>query len=338
MSSRWLFPLIFALPLISGCMFLDSDMCSISVTSQPTGVKVILDSEDLGTTPLTIANVAYGRHAVEFRHSGYYSWENSINIDTNKLFVHIDLSTREVQISEQSPQNAEPPSYPIDRDTANPNITLSISNTGFNENILVANPGAMIQMHFENQDIGVPHNFALYSDEAGIDLIFKGNTTYGPDEVLYTFEAPVKLGVYYFRCDSYPDKEKGVFIVNPRLSPTSNPLGIQIEELTIRNHTFDKELLEVRTQSGDPQTLIMLHNQDEGVAHNFALYRNKGDSEAIYQGPTVIGPNTTVFSVTVPFIEPNSDSYTIGETYYFGCSLHPHSARGKFVVKWLPMA
>ena len=51
----------------------------VSVTSQPSGATVIIDGMDRGTTPVTIFNLAPGRHHLKYRLSGYVERDRFFN-------------------------------------------------------------------------------------------------------------------------------------------------------------------------------------------------------------------------------------------------------------------
>ncbi len=68
-------------------------------------------------------------------------------------------------------------------------------------------------MTFVNNDVNIPHNFALYTDSKATTPIFVGNLVSGPVTVTYTFTAPATPGHYFFRCDVHPETMTGTFIV-----------------------------------------------------------------------------------------------------------------------------
>jgi plastocyanin len=73
--------------------------------------------------------------------------------------------------------------------------------------------GAHVTIQFDNQDAGVPHNFALYTDSHATTRIFAGDFITGPGKVIYTFTAPSLPGNYFFRCDVHPETMTGTFVV-----------------------------------------------------------------------------------------------------------------------------
>jgi plastocyanin len=83
----------------------------------------------------------------------------------------------------------------------------------FNTTTITVPAGAEITVNFDNQDNGIPHNFAIYQDKTAAKQIYKGDIIVGPRTVTDTFKAPTKPGSYFFRCDVHPNTMTGVLIV-----------------------------------------------------------------------------------------------------------------------------
>ena len=83
----------------------------------------------------------------------------------------------------------------------------------FDTDEIKVKPGPVI-VHFINEDTGVPHNVAFYTDKSASEAIFGANENIctGPCQVDITFEAP-DPGTYFFRCDVHPQIMTGDFIV-----------------------------------------------------------------------------------------------------------------------------
>jgi len=92
-------------------------------------------------------------------------------------------------------------------------VTLVAKNIAFNKSTITVPAGATVVMAFDNQDSGIPHNFALYTDSTAKTRIFAGEFVTGPKTVTYTFTAPSQPGTYFFRCDVHPTIMTGSFIV-----------------------------------------------------------------------------------------------------------------------------
>jgi hypothetical protein len=69
------------------------------------------------------------------------------------------------------------------------------------------------------------------------------------------------------------------------------------------------------------EAVITFDNQDDGVAHNAAVYTEEG-GEAIFQGEVITGPATAEYAFSPP--PPG--------TYYFQCDLHPAEMNGTVKV------
>jgi glucose/arabinose dehydrogenase/plastocyanin len=91
-------------------------------------------------------------------------------------------------------------------------LTLTAQNVAFDTTNLTVPAGARVVMTFVNAD-PVPHNFALYTDNAALTPLFVGDTVQGPSTVTYTFTAPSAAGNYFFRCDIHPATMTGTFVV-----------------------------------------------------------------------------------------------------------------------------
>ncbi len=92
-------------------------------------------------------------------------------------------------------------------------IGLVAKNIAFNTSKITVPADAQVTINFNNQDSGVPHNFAVYQSSAATNAIFKGQIVTGPAKTTYTFTAPGKPGTYYFQCDVHPTQMNGQFMV-----------------------------------------------------------------------------------------------------------------------------
>jgi plastocyanin len=80
-------------------------------------------------------------------------------------------------------------------------------------NTITVPAGKSITVNFDNQDSGIPHNFAVYTNSSATSPIFVGDNITGPARITYTFTAPSTPGTYFFRCDVHPTQMTGAFIV-----------------------------------------------------------------------------------------------------------------------------
>ncbi|HEX6845058.1 MAG TPA: cupredoxin domain-containing protein [Actinomycetota bacterium] len=81
-------------------------------------------------------------------------------------------------------------------------------NVAFDLNCLVAPAGEPFEINFDNQDAGIPHNVAIYTDSSAATSLFVGETFNGVDQRAYAVD-PLDAGTYFFRCDVHPTTMTG---------------------------------------------------------------------------------------------------------------------------------
>ena len=79
----------------------------------------------------------------------------------------------------------------------------AFTETAFVPTELDAPAGEPFTIEFDNQDGGVSHNVAIYTDESAAESLFVGEFVDGPTTVSYDVPA-LDTGEYYFRCDVHP--------------------------------------------------------------------------------------------------------------------------------------
>ena len=92
-------------------------------------------------------------------------------------------------------------------------VNLTARNLAFNMSTITVPASAMVVVNFNNQDAGVPHNFAVYTNSSAQQVIFRGQIITGPGMTTYTFTAPSQPGTYFFRCDVHFTMMTGQFEV-----------------------------------------------------------------------------------------------------------------------------
>ncbi|MCM2466566.1 hypothetical protein DIC75_09660 [Methanoculleus sp. CWC-02] len=92
-------------------------------------------------------------------------------------------------------------------------VDIVADNMAFDTSTITVPAGAEVTMVFDNQDDGILHNVAVYTDSSATEEIFVGETITGPETTTYTFTAPEEPGTYFFRCDVHPQQMTGDFIV-----------------------------------------------------------------------------------------------------------------------------
>jgi len=147
-----------------------------------------------------------------------HTWENVtagehnlsvqlVNNDHTPL-IPLMFDTVNVTVGENATGNATPGAAAGGAVTVN----IAADDTAFDTDTITVPAGAEVTVNFNNQDDGVPHNVAVYTDSSAAEQIFVGDIITGPAETTYTFTAPSEPGTYYFQCDVHPDMN-GDFIV-----------------------------------------------------------------------------------------------------------------------------
>jgi plastocyanin len=202
-------------------------------------------------------------------------------------------------------------------------VALTAKNTAFDKTQLQFPPSAEVKLQFDNQDSGVPHNFALFADQAATQALFTGPLVTGPKSTTYTFTSPSKPGTYYFHCDVHPTQMKGRVTVSAGGGTGGGPPGGGGGAPTVvaKGLAFHPTQLSV---SGGGQLTIHFDNQDNAIPHNMAVF-NGSDATApvLFRGDLVTGPATKDYSFTAP--PPGS--------YFFHCDVHPTQMTGTLVVR-----
>jgi plastocyanin len=91
----------------------------------------------------------------------------------------------------------------------------------FDRSCLAAPASSPFTITFDNQENGVVHNVAIYTNSGATTALFRGDFVTGPKSVTYRVGA-LSPGMYFFRCDAHPTKMTGTFIV---AAPSPSPSG-----------------------------------------------------------------------------------------------------------------
>lgn len=92
-------------------------------------------------------------------------------------------------------------------------VNIMAKNRAFNMSTITVPAGAQVTINLDNQDSGVPHDVAFYTDSSASNTIYRTLAITGPNKITDTFIAPSTPGTYFFRCDFHPTQMTGQFIV-----------------------------------------------------------------------------------------------------------------------------
>lgn len=226
--------------------------------------------------------------------------------------------------------------------------TITAQNIKFDKAELDLPAGKPFIIDLDNKD-SVPHNVAIYDKNpttataaAPAKTFFQPPLVPGPKSAELEVKKPIPAGVWYFQCDAHttmhgiarvggapgpgpgggsPGPTTAPSVAPPTTTPTGAPQAAPIS-LVAKNTSFDKKEL---TSPGGASIVIDFDNQDAGIPHNFALYRDAGYTDNFFRPATFLtGPAKTEYRFPRP--QPG--------TYYFQCDVHPIAAmRGTMIIQ-----
>ncbi|WP_082122661.1 PEGA domain-containing protein [Methanoculleus sediminis] len=79
--------IVVLLTLIASCGCTSVSPSLITVSSEPNGAEVYLDSEYHGSTPCSISDVSVGVHSIELRHPDYITWKGEVTVGSGESVV-----------------------------------------------------------------------------------------------------------------------------------------------------------------------------------------------------------------------------------------------------------
>lgn len=106
-----------------------------------------------------------------------------------------------------------PPTGPPPCEPDGTELAITALNLQFDTDCLAAPTAQAFTIEFDNQDAGVPHNVAIYTDPSAAEVIFQEPPFPGPETVTYEPESIEEEGNFFFRCDVHPTTMVGTFVV-----------------------------------------------------------------------------------------------------------------------------
>ena len=219
---------------------------------------------------------------------------------------------------------------------------ITAADLAFDRDTLSFPAGTESTLTFQNDQDGVPHNVAIYTDESASDALFQGELVTGVASIDYTIPA-LDAGSYFFRCDVHSTMNGTVTVGDQAGGPSSGPPPSESAApppsesaapppsesaapppsgavtVTAANLAFDPTAISLPAQTA---STVTLDNQDGGIPHNFAIYTDDSYSEALFTGEYVTGVAT--LDNEIPALDPG--------TYVFRCDAHPTTMYGTVTV------
>jgi plastocyanin len=200
-------------------------------------------------------------------------------------------------------------------------VTVTAQGLQFDTGRIELPAGTPSTIHFENNDPGIQHNIAIFTDSSLATNLFRGEIVTGPAAVDYRIP-PLEPGTYYFHCDVHPTMNGTLEVKGGGGGPpppTATPGtggggggGGTATPSTITAQGLAFSTAEIALPSDAPST-IHFENKDAGVSHDIAIYTDSSLGANLFRGQIITGPASIDYS-----IPPLGSG-----TYYFHCDVHP---------------
>jgi plastocyanin len=182
---------------------------------------------------------------------------------------------------------------------------------GFSTDTLDFETGVPTNLAFDNQDPSVPHNVVIFEgkDDTGTQ-VFAGALVTGPAATVYQVPG-LAAGPFFFHCEVHPTTMVGEITVSDAPAEGGGGGtpggGLSISAASL---AFSTDSL---TTAADTATTLAFDNQEPGVPHNVAIFKDEEFSDNVFTGELITGPAAKDYPI--PPLAPG--------TYYFRCDVHP---------------
>ncbi len=263
----------------------------------------------------------------EFRHTFLQSGTYEYYSDKNKSMtgeIVVGTGTTPPAQAQQQVTSAQQPSSTQAESVI---VWLSVKNIAYNKSEIKVPAGAHVTVNFDNQDNGIPHNFAVYDTSAAKINIFRGAIVTGPKKTTYNFTAPDTPGTYFFRCDVHPTQMTGQFIVTQAV--TAAPVSQENKTVAASSKTNATASTPTETQSSTTQA-TSTGGQSQGASSQTSAgkgtppvmvkisnFRYNPNALSVFVGTTINWTNYDSVQHTVTSTEGHFDSGPLnqGETF-----------------------
>jgi len=281
---------------------------AIAFDNQDAGIQhdvQIFDNETFTGTPLLDGEIVTGPAKVTYE---------APPLDPGTYYFHCSVHPAQMQGTIEA--------TPAAPGGGGARVTVAAQGLQFDTGRIELPAGAPSTIHFENNDPGIQHNIAIFTDSSLATNLFRGEIVTGPAAVDYRIP-PLEPGTYYFHCDVHPTMSGIVGAVKaaggggppPTATPgtggggggggTATPSAVAAQGIAF---STDRIAL-----PADAPSTIHFENKDAGVSHDIAIYTDSSLGTNLFRGKIITGPASIDYSI--PALKPG--------TYYFHCDVHP---------------
>lgn len=170
---------------------------AIAFDNQDAGIQhdvQIFDNDSFTGTPLLDGEIVTGPVKVTY---------DSPALDPGTYFFHCSVHPAQMQGTIEATPGAP--------GGGGPRVTVTAQGIQFDTARIALPAGAPSTIHFENNDPGLQHNIAIFTDSSLGTNLFRGEIVTGPAAIDYRIP-PLDPGTYYFHCDVHPTMSGSVTV------------------------------------------------------------------------------------------------------------------------------
>ncbi len=269
-SRIWImFALIAAVAAGAVFFLLQGREASLNIRSFPSGATVLLDQQQVGTTPLVLPNVTPGTHAIQIRMSGWDTWNGTTTAargSTTQVIANMTHAAYSLIVT------STPPGATVALDGATKGVTplTLIGLKPRNYELVISLKGyAPISRTVDlsdategTQDFALKQAFgklSIVSDPAGAQVIMDGKSS----------------GVTPLKINSLPVGDYTLTLKLNGSADITDTLSVKTGILLAKQYKFDLELGELAISTDPPGASITLDGQATGQITPFTFSKLK---------------------------------------------------------------
>jgi plastocyanin len=282
---------------------------AIAFDNQDVGIQhdvLVFDNQDFTGTPLLDGRIVTGPAKVTY---------DVPALDPGTYYFHCSIHPAQMHGTIEATQG------PAGGGGAT--VTVMAQGLKFSTDQIDLPANAPSTIHFENNDPGIQHDIAIFTDSSLGTNLFRGQIITGPASIDYSIPV-LQPGTYYFHCDVHPTMNGKVVVEGagggggpsppPAGTATQGPPGgggaANPSTVTAQGLAFSTNRIALPANA--PST-IHFEDKDAGVSHDIAIYTDSSLRTNLFRGQIITGPASIDYSI--PALQPG--------TYYFHCDVHP---------------